>query len=367
MKKIIILLFFIIIFEVCSFFFVQSLKGEDEFYFKDFDKNINLILKHKETINKYYLSDDYSSLLGWDYSRTDKRINQYQARKDSLQNFNKIKILTYGSSFTWGDGVNNEQTWQHYLSKKINAYVVNYGVGGYSIFQAYLKFKKHKKFYEGSSKIVVLTIFESEIDRIRNQYLNFYFNSGFRIRPVPLLVENKLVSNNLPEFSNNENVINKLIKHLNKNKDNDQWWNRRIDKAFPFSLNLIKLLNLKLQDQFEISLLNSDNKNSWNNNENLYLLELIISEFVHLSEKRNLKPVIMFLPRIRNKLSSGYKYKEFIKKLRDKNHKILNFAEFVNLNNLKNNPITTLSDGHYTAYTNEKIAEFVYDNLINNN
>ena len=49
------------------------------------------------------------------------------------------RINSYGNSFTMCCQVNNGETWQEYLGAHLDEPIANYGVGGYSVYQAYLR------------------------------------------------------------------------------------------------------------------------------------------------------------------------------------------------------------------------------------
>ena len=51
------------------------------------------------------------------------------------------RIHTYGDSFTHCDQVNDGETWQEHLAAHLQEPIRNYGVGGYSVYQAYLRMK----------------------------------------------------------------------------------------------------------------------------------------------------------------------------------------------------------------------------------
>lgn len=53
-----------------------------------------------------------------------------------------VRIQTYGDSFTHCDQVNDGETWQYYLSSHFREPVENFGVGGYSVYQAFLRYKQ---------------------------------------------------------------------------------------------------------------------------------------------------------------------------------------------------------------------------------
>ena len=357
------LIVFILLIEVFSYFFLHTNKKFNEAYFDNIELSLENLSKNINDVEKFFNEKNYSVNLGWD-NNLSNNLNNIRARED-VKNQNKDKkFITFGSSFTWGDGVGNQETWQYSLSGKTNSYVANFGVGGYSIYQSLLKFKEFRKTSE-NFEYVILTIFESEIDRIRNGYLNFYFNSGYRIRPLAKLENNNLTHLDLPEFNNDKFSIEKYKKYINNIKDEDPWWTRRVKIEFPFILNLIKLVSLKLQDKYEFKLLYSDHKNTWTNPKTNKVFLNIIDEFISYSKNLNLKPVVVFLPRIRNKLVSGYKFNLLEKKLIDENYCIINFSKYINKNKIQNNKLTVLEDGHYSGYTYNILAEFIFDELQN--
>ena len=49
------------------------------------------------------------------------------------------RIHTYGDSFTHCDQVSDGETWQEYLAAHLREPIANYGVGGYGVYQAYLR------------------------------------------------------------------------------------------------------------------------------------------------------------------------------------------------------------------------------------
>jgi hypothetical protein len=52
------------------------------------------------------------------------------------------RIRTYGNSFTHCDQVSDGETWQEYLSAHFGEPLENYGVGGYGVYQAYLRMRR---------------------------------------------------------------------------------------------------------------------------------------------------------------------------------------------------------------------------------
>jgi hypothetical protein len=130
------------------------------------------------------------------------------ARRDGLPAKANL-IATYGDSFTACGEVNDDETWQFYLEIQLGYEVKNFGVAGYGTDQALLKLERNIARGE-ISPILILGIFEENINRLVNQFRPFYlpqtgekfgFKPIFRMKngrlvpePNPLTAEAALVS-----------------------------------------------------------------------------------------------------------------------------------------------------------------------------
>ena len=74
------------------------------------------------------------------------------------------RIHTYGNSFTHCDQVSDGETWQEYLAAHIQEPIRNYGVGGYSVYQAYRRMLRVEK--ANSDDYIILNIWDD--DHYRN-------------------------------------------------------------------------------------------------------------------------------------------------------------------------------------------------------
>ena len=90
-------------------------------------------------------------------------------------------IAAFGDSYTFGDEVNDDNTWEYYLSLQLKRYVANYGVGGYGTDQALLRYQK--KLNEGlRPTFAILGIYQSNFNRVVNRFRPFYnVNTGFKL------------------------------------------------------------------------------------------------------------------------------------------------------------------------------------------
>jgi len=114
-----------------------------------------------------------------------------------------LRILILGDSFTHGNDVPFLNTWGHYLEddlkkRNINAEVLNFGVGGYGMDQAYLRWKKQGYMYKPS--IVIFGLQLENMNRNVNLIRQFYVPQELNIfaKPRFVLEQGKLLLINKP-------------------------------------------------------------------------------------------------------------------------------------------------------------------------
>jgi hypothetical protein len=117
----------------------------------------------------------YDAELGWvhcsavhsngvDNSKTFYHYEPDGARKVAQFGGKPCRIHAYGDSFTHCDQVSDSETWQEYLAAHLQEPIRNYGVGGYSVYQAYRRMLKVEK--QSSVQHIILNIYDD--DHFRN-------------------------------------------------------------------------------------------------------------------------------------------------------------------------------------------------------
>ena len=76
------------------------------------------------------------------------------------------RIASYGDSFTQCHQVSDGETWQEVLAAHIGEPVRNFGVGGYGVYQAYLRLRRIDLVPEGGTEYILFEIFDD--DHYRN-------------------------------------------------------------------------------------------------------------------------------------------------------------------------------------------------------
>jgi len=117
----------------------------------------------------------YDPHLGWVFcdhtssDAVDNSVAYYHYEPDGARknvNFpdKPSRIHAYGNSFTHCDQVSDAETWTEYLAGHIQEPIRNYGIGGYSVYQAYLRMLKIES--KTPAEYIILNIWSD--DHFRN-------------------------------------------------------------------------------------------------------------------------------------------------------------------------------------------------------
>lgn len=108
--------------------------------------------KDKTTLNVSL----YDPLLGWDYEIESQRIRGKKSyREEKAEGI--TRILFIGDSFTYGNEVEDDETFAYFTEKLISqSEVLNMGAGGFGLGQVLLKYQHHGKKY--NPDLVILGI-----------------------------------------------------------------------------------------------------------------------------------------------------------------------------------------------------------------
>lgn len=310
--------------------------------------------------------------LGWASHFNKKSLRQNCLHKDwqdstgpfgerlDVTNFQQQKIYLFGDSFIYGQEVSDDETISHYLSLNTKTKVMNFGMGGYGLDQAVLRFQQVLKNH--TPEYVVLGVYSETINRIVNTFRPFYVSHtkielGFK--PYFRSEQGQYQLVHPPEVRD----LKDLVSSLKKTSLDDYWFQldqkQKFKNSFPFSIHLVKYLV-------------RENRNpSWGrkgenykNPEAVAMLRYMIELFIATADKHKIKPVIVFLPtptdvarKLRQQSST---YDEFYQSL-DKSK-----ARYIDL--LKRDLdwkryFLKYLDCHTSAYGNKEIADEIFKAL----
>ena len=306
------------------------------------------------------------------------------------------EISCYGDSFTFCRQVNDNETWEHYLSKSLNTNIQNFGVGNYGIDQSLLYLKKN--FQKNKTNIIILAVVPDTISRIVSVWKHYYeYGNTFGFKPRFFLQKNNLVLNKNP--INSQEKFSNYEKYLEEIRNNDFFYKNKFRKekiSFPYSITVfrnakrnfriiywvLKIQNLKKKgiDTKEID---------WNpmkiimeinlkwrlrlfkDSETTKLLKEIIQEFSDFVKTNESKPVFAFLPQKDDLIFIKKNHNFFQNFLNELNSiKDLHIIDFTNILVKDPNLDELFSDnneygGHYSKYGNEVIASIFEQELKN--
>ena len=84
-------------------------------------------------------------------------------------------VAVFGDSYAFCRLVADDETWPHYLSRKLARYVTNYGVGNYGLDQALLRYEREAENLE--ERVIALAVVPETMARIHS-YWKHYFEYG---------------------------------------------------------------------------------------------------------------------------------------------------------------------------------------------
>ena len=167
-------------------------------------------------IDNYLVKRDQATLIpdpatGWTYKPNSTRENGgfmiNSAGLRSTRDFtlqpasDTLRIALFGDSFVAGDEVKDDEVWGYNLERLLiqagtRAEVLNFGVGGYGMGQAFLRWKHQGKDYAPD---VVIFVFQAEnLDRNANVFRLLYQGGVVYSKPRFILEEDSLALINSP-------------------------------------------------------------------------------------------------------------------------------------------------------------------------
>lgn len=86
------------------------------------------------------------------------------------------RINTYGDSYTSCEQVNNGETWQEILAAHLGEPIRNFGIGGYSVYQMYLRMLREERVVP--AKYIIVNIYDDDHYRSLMSWQRFRFGKG---------------------------------------------------------------------------------------------------------------------------------------------------------------------------------------------
>ena len=292
------------------------------------------------------------------------RVNPYQS--------NIVRISTYGDSFTFGDEVENNETFPFYLSELTNSNVINYGVSAYGTDQALKRLEKNLR--DGKrTDIVILEFIQDSIQRNMNMYLPFKygFEDWTRYMFKPMLYEGADGYEWVESPLKSADSTNDILSAYEVSKSYD-WFYKHPHPgiSFPYTVSAFKTLLFLSKQKY-----GGASDWGWGNQASEDKMKELIKFYFALSKEYDFVPVIIYVPlgyEIKDYLlnSEEYRFNKFLEKTAE-DHNNTNMIVIDLAKELKSMHRELLMeqfyvksyDGHPAAYGNRIIADIIYKRI----
>jgi len=360
----------------------------------------------KDDLKKFFVHG-YDPILGWVRkpnshnsekgrdNTTKWNINSRGSRTNPKNEHLSSKISCYGDSFTFARQVNDDETWEHFLSKLLNTNVQNFGVGNYGIDQSLLRLKR--EFQKNKTEIVILGVVPDTISRIVSVWKHYYeYGNTFGFKPRFYLKNNELCLFQNP--IDTESKFQKYGSYLSEIQKFDFFYKKKFKKellSFPYSISILKnpkrhlsIIYWVLLTTFLKSIKKSNSKLEWkpmqiimnmnlkwrlflfNDDNTKILLKKILEDYVKFSKENNFHAVFIFLPQKDDVIfikSQYHFYQIFLNEIASIDG--LYFIDVLKSILDEKNLDSFYSDdnsygGHYSVEGNKKISDIISSEII---
>ena len=225
------LIIFLILFEIVLQSLVLWLKKDFQWLITKQDE---FPINDQSQLNEF-IKKSFSKHTGWERKpntkgfeflnnvRTSFKISQ-NGYRETENNFNNPKISVIGDSYAFCRYVNDNETWENFLEKKMNICIRNYGVGNYGIDQAIIKYFNTS--IEKETQLIILAFVPETISRIHSYWKHYCeFGNKFAFKPKYTLNNGELKL--IPTALDENSTIQALKDKANYIKENDIFYKER--------------------------------------------------------------------------------------------------------------------------------------------
>lgn len=277
-----------------------------------------------------------------------------------------LRIGTFGDSFTHGIDVKNEDTWQEIMmTSHPNLEVLNFGVGGYGLDQAFLRYQQEGVAYR--THVVLIGYMSENIYRHVNVYRPFYHpGTGAALTKPRYVIEGDrlvLIPNPLRDLSQYRELLANPGRVLPSLGTRDYHFQTKY-RAGPFdvlpSVRLFKMARwLTRREIVRDGYYDVDS-------EAFKVTTRIFDEFVGAARRNGSVPVILVFPSNadirRHRKDGNRQYTPLLAHFRSRGYKYIDLLDgFATYG--AGIPIDQLSAGHYTPLGNRLVARHVWQYL----
>lgn len=308
-----------------------------------------------------------------------------------------VTVSTYGDSYCFCREVNDDETFQHYLAKKLDTHVGNYGAGNYGLDQALLRLKRN--YDDDPTEYVVINITASSIARILSVWKHYQeFGNVLAVKPRYVLEDGSLKLIQIP-IEKKDDLLNleEYADFFHEYDEHYEGWFKPHLASPPYSGEVLEDRHImayvaysvleEVEDAFDIDVPGYNfnklitettvelDQTRVEYHERLFkeyeeLFIELIREFVSFAEKKDFTPVLTMGQQLRYakyEQTHGPIYGDLIERLDNRFSSLTAIdlsKHFDDVEDVETLYVQRGEGGHYSPETNEQIASILADQVF---
>lgn len=320
----------------------------------------------------------FEPVLGWTI-RKNGRSELYQANSAGIRSSreyalepsqNIFRLASFGDSFTHGDDVSNDSTWQAIMeAMKPDWEVLNFGVEGFGLDQAYLRYISEGKNYH--PRVVLIGFMSEDIYRHVNVYRPFYFTgTGIPLTKPRFYLDNdslRLFPNPIRELDGYRELIRNYKEVFPRIGKMDYFYRHRYKRGkmdFLPSVRFGKIFLNKLKENLHPGIVW---KGFYNEESEAFQITIrLFDRFCEAAIRNNSFPIILIFPRmediLRYRKNATCQYDPLVSYLRSRGYFCIDLMEAFHQPD-REYPVQALFRGHYSPLGNRLVAQHILASL----
>jgi len=283
----------------------------------------------------------------------------------------KIRIATFGDSFVHGDNVILEETWQKkMLLENENLEVLNFGVGGYGLDQAYLRYLNDGARF--NPHIVFIGYMPENIHRNVSVFRPFYIEDTSLPLSKPYFIINKnnelsLIPNPIQSIEEYRPLLKKPKQTLKKLGKNDFFYQTKYSQSILDFSPFVRLFKIFIH-QLQPKIISNE---YYNQKHDAYKITTkIFDQFYQSAQKNKSTPIILITPTEndvrRYKKTKTKMYQPLLDYFDEKNYQVIDLMGAFEKYD-KNKRLYNYFINHYSPKATPFIAKYIIEELEKKN
>ncbi|MCB1737508.1 MAG: hypothetical protein KDI42_05240 [Gammaproteobacteria bacterium] len=361
---------------------ITSLAGlyvVDKFRHWEFDPVDVLKPQHVVAIERILRGDmaytDLDPDLGWAI-KPNGASGLYQANSIGMRRSGEVspqldegmhRLSAFGDSFTHADQVGNEDTWESALEHQDPTLeVLNFGVGGYGVDQAFLRYQKMGRTYP--AEMVLIGFMSENIYRHVNRFRPFYARNTGIVMGKPRFVSRDgaltVLPNPLPDTEAYRALLSDTDASLARLGEQDHFYQHRYHRSawdWSPSVRLYRLLSYELGPGNARQQIIGEH-GYVEGSEALRVTSELLQSFAAQVRSDGAKPLVLVFPNqadvVRFRAQGTRTYQRL---LDDLTRRGIDHVDLMPA--FEGEPIDKVFERHYTAYGNALVAKYLLPKL----